>query len=40
VTFANEYGGGNRGGYGVTNHFDSDGEGGWTWNNPTTPAEE
>lgn len=40
VTFANEYDGGNRGGYGVTNHFDSDGEGGWVWENPTTPAEE
>ena len=40
VTFTNEYGGGNRGGYGVTNHFDSDGNGGWVWENPTTPAEE
>ncbi len=40
VTFTNEYGGGNRGGYGVTNHFDSDGEGGWHWENPTTPIEE
>ena len=37
VTFTNRYGGGNRGGYGVTNHFESDGEGGWTWENPTTP---
>lgn len=31
VSFENQYGGGNRGGYGVTNHFDSDGSGGWTW---------
>jgi hypothetical protein len=30
VTFTNRYDGGNRGGYGVTNHFyDSDGNGGW-----------
>ena len=30
VTFTNRYDGGNRGGYGVTNHFvDSDGSGGW-----------
>ncbi len=40
VTFTNRYGGGNRGGYGVTNHFESDGEGGWIWENPTTPPEE
>lgn len=38
VTFSNEYNGGNRGGYGVTNHFESDGAGGWTWENPTEPA--
>lgn len=31
VTFQNRYGGGNRGGYGVTNHFESNGTGGWTW---------
>lgn len=37
VTFTNSYDGGNRGGYGVTNHFESDGNGGWTWENPTTP---
>lgn len=37
VTFSNRYDGGNRGGYGVTNHFESDGNGGWTWENPTTP---
>ncbi len=35
VSFQNRYGGGNRGGYGVTNHFASDGAGGWIWNNPT-----
>lgn len=35
VSFRNRYGGGNRGGYGVTNHFASDGAGGWIWNNPT-----
>ncbi|MCI8465917.1 MAG: hypothetical protein HFI63_08685 [Lachnospiraceae bacterium] len=40
VTFTNRYDGGNRGGYGVTNHFESDGEGGWTWENPTTPPED
>lgn len=40
VTFENRYGGGNRGGYGVTNHFESDGAGGWIWQNPTTPAEQ
>ena len=38
VTFENRYDGGNRGGYGVTNHFESDGAGGWIWQNPTTPA--
>ncbi len=38
VTFTNRYDGGNRGGYGVTNHFASDGKGGWSWENPTTPA--
>ena len=32
VRFQNRYGGGNRGGYGVTNHFASDGAGGWIWN--------
>lgn len=40
VTFENRYDGGNRGGYGVTNHFESDGAGGWTWENPTTPPAE
>lgn len=40
VTFENRYDGGNRGGYGVTNHFESDGAGGWAWENPTTPPEE
>lgn len=40
VQFTNRYGGGNRGGYGVTNHFASDGKGGWIWENPTTPAGE
>jgi hypothetical protein len=40
VTFTNRYSGGNRGGYGVTNHFESDGEGGWIWENPTTAPEE
>lgn len=35
VTFRNKYDGGNRGGYGVTNQFDSDGNGGWTWEPPT-----
>lgn len=36
VTFKNKYDGGNRGGYGVTNHFTSDGKNGWTWENPTS----
>lgn len=37
VNFSNRYDGGNRGGYGVTNHFEvKDGE--WLWENPTTPA--
>ncbi len=40
VTFTNRYDGGNRGGYGVTNHFDSDGNNGWKWDNPTSPVEE
>lgn len=40
VTFTNRYSGGNRGGYGVTNHFESDGEGGWIWENPTALPEE
>lgn len=38
VAFRNRYSGGNRGGYGVTNHFESDGAGGWTWENPTVMA--
>lgn len=37
VTFSNRYDGGTRGGYGVTNHFESNGNGGWTWENPTEP---
>lgn len=40
VTFTNRYDGGNRGGYGVTNRFESDGNGGWTWENPTALAGE
>ncbi len=35
VSFTNRYDGGNRGGYGVTNHFESDGEDGWIWEDPT-----
>lgn len=38
VSFANNYDGGLKGGYGVTNHFESDGNGGWTWENPTQSA--
>lgn len=38
VSFENDYDGGNRGGYGVTNHFASDGAGGWLWENPTLPG--
>lgn len=40
VTFRNKYDGGNRGGYGVTNHFASDGNDGWTWENPTEGLPE
>ncbi|MCI9340313.1 MAG: hypothetical protein HFG94_06580 [Dorea sp.] len=40
VTFTNRYDGGNRGGYGVTNHFMSDGKEGWDCDNPTTQPEE
>ena len=40
VTFVNRYDGGNRSGYGVTNRFESDGEGGWLWENPTRPLED
>lgn len=40
VTFENRYGGGSQGGYGVTNHFESDGAGGWMWENPTASPEE
>ncbi len=40
VVFVNRYNGGNRGGYGVTNRFESDGNGGWTWNNPTISEGE
>lgn len=31
VSFNNRYNGGNRGGYGVTNHFEADGKNGWKW---------
>lgn len=37
VTFNNEYNGGNRGGYGVTNEF-TNGNEGWEWT--SGPAEE
>lgn len=40
VSFRNAYDGGNRGGYGVTNHFESDGNGGWNCENPTKTPEE
>lgn len=40
VAFRNKYDGGNRGGYGVTNHFTSDGNNGWTWENPTEGLPE
>ena len=40
VIFRNKYDGGNRGGYGVTNQFDSDGNGGWNWENPTEGLPE
>ena len=37
VSFTNEYSGGNRGGYGVTNHFSQDEDGLWDW---TTDVQE
>lgn len=40
VAFTNEYDGGNRGGYGVTNRFDTDGSGGWNWTALEPEAEE
>lgn len=41
VSFTNSYDGGNRGGYGVTNHFEDDGKNGWTWTKiPSDPVEE
>ena len=45
AAFRNCYNGGNRGGYGVTNHFEldgmeSDGTRKWTWENPTGSAEQ
>lgn len=38
VSFSNSYDGGNRGGYGVTNHFEVQEDGEWQWENPTAPA--
>lgn len=41
VSFTNIYDGGNRSGYGVTNHFEDDGNKGWTWTkNPKASAGE
>jgi hypothetical protein len=40
VAFRNRYDGGNRSGYGVTNRFESDGAGGWTWENPTKQKQQ
>lgn len=40
VTFQNRYDGGNRGGYGVTNHFESNETGGWTWESQTVDQPE
>lgn len=39
VTFTNKYDGGTKGGYGVLNRFESDGAGGWIWENPTKNVE-
>lgn len=38
VDFANQYNGGNRGGYGVTNEFSIGEDGEWNWTDPTAPA--
>lgn len=40
--FTNRYDEGNRGGYGVTNQFERDEDGGWSWSTsiPVTPAPE
>ena len=40
VTFTNQYDGGNRGGYGVTNRFQSDGQNGWIWSKDTAPGQQ
>lgn len=41
VSFTNIYDGGNRSGYGVTNHFAADENGGWIWTqNPEASAGE
>ncbi|MGI6095149.1 MAG: DUF5979 domain-containing protein [Lachnospiraceae bacterium] len=40
VDFANQYNGGNRGGYGVTNEFSINDKGEWEWTDPTSPAPE
>ncbi len=40
VHFQNAYDGHNRGGYGVTNHFELDENNEWDCENPTKPAEE
>lgn len=37
VSFTNQYNGGNRGGYGVTNEFTVSEDGEWEWNNPVSP---
>lgn len=37
VSFSNQYDGGNRGGYGVTNAFTVSEDGEWEWTDPTSP---
>lgn len=39
VSFTNKYDGGTKGGYGVLNCFDPDGQGGWIWENPIQNEE-
>lgn len=39
VSFTNEYDGGTKGGYGVLNCFEPDGQGGWIWENPIKNIE-
>lgn len=39
ASFTNQYDGGLKSGYGVNNHFESNGEGGWIWSSSTQNVE-